>query len=40
MAFDGRWRPLGDPLVGIDRAGFYEAYLERLITEARQRIDR
>lgn len=39
-AFDERWRPLGDRLVGIDRAGFYESYLERLIAEARRRIDR
>ncbi len=40
IAFDGRWRPLGDPLVGIDRAGFYESYLDRLIVDARRRIDR
>ncbi|HQR77853.1 MAG TPA: hypothetical protein PLR35_15645 [Burkholderiaceae bacterium] len=38
MAFDSRWRPLGDPLVGLDRAGFYESYVERLITAARQSI--
>ncbi len=36
MAFDSRWRPLGEPLVGLDRAGFYESYVERLISEARQ----
>lgn len=36
MAFDASWRPLGEPLVGLDRAGFYESYLERLITEALQ----
>lgn len=35
MAFDSRWRPLGEPLVGLDRAGFYETYVERLISEAR-----
>lgn len=35
MAFDSRWRPLGEPLVGLDRAGFYESYVERLIGEAR-----
>ncbi len=35
-AFDSRWRPLGEPLVGLDRAGFYESYVERLISEARQ----
>ncbi len=37
IAFDGRWRPLGNPLVGLDRAGFYESYVERLIGEARTR---
>ncbi len=36
MAFDSRWRPLGDPLVGLDRAGFYESYVERLIGDARK----
>jgi thiol-disulfide isomerase/thioredoxin len=36
MAFDSRWRPLGEPLVGLDRAGFYESYVERLISAARQ----
>lgn len=36
IAFDSRWRPLGEPLVGLDRAGFYESYVERLISEARQ----
>lgn len=36
MAFDSRWRPLGEPLVGLDRAGFYESYVARLISEARQ----
>jgi len=35
MAFDSRWRPLGEPLVGLDRAGFYESYVERLISDAR-----
>ena len=40
IAFDPQWRLLGDPLVGIDRAGFYESYLERLIIEARRRSDR
>jgi thiol-disulfide isomerase/thioredoxin len=35
MAFDSRWRPLGEPLVGLDRAGFYESYVERLISAAR-----
>jgi hypothetical protein len=34
MAFDASWRPLGEPLVGLDRAGFYESYLEKLVAEA------
>jgi len=34
IAFDAQWRPLGPPLVGLDRAGFYESYLERLIGDA------
>jgi thiol-disulfide isomerase/thioredoxin len=34
MAFDASWRPLGEPLVGLDRAGFYESYLERLVADA------
>lgn len=40
IAFDPQWRPLGDPLVGIDRAGFYESFVDRLIAEARRRGDR
>lgn len=36
MAFDAHWRPLGEPLVGLDRAGFYESYLERLVTDAQK----
>jgi len=40
MAFGADWRPLGDPLVGIDRAGFYESYVEQLIDAARRRVDR
>ena len=34
IAFDAQGRPLGPPLVGLDRAGFYESYLERLIGDA------
>ena len=34
IAFDVQWRPLGPPLVGLDRAGFYESYLESLIGDA------
>jgi thiol-disulfide isomerase/thioredoxin len=34
IAFDAQWRPLGEPLVGLDRSGFYEAYLDRLISGA------
>jgi thiol-disulfide isomerase/thioredoxin len=34
IAFDAQWRPLGEPLVGLDRSGFYEAYLDQLISGA------
>lgn len=36
--FDDRVQLLGDPLVGIDRAGFYEAYLARAIESAERRL--
>jgi thioredoxin-related protein len=36
--FDDRVQLLGDPLVGIDRAGFYEAYLARAIEAAERRL--
>jgi thioredoxin-related protein len=36
--FDDRARLLGDPLVGIDRAGFYETYLARAIEAAERRL--
>ena len=36
--FDDRAQLLGDPLVGIDRAGFYEAYLARAIEAAERRL--
>jgi hypothetical protein len=36
--FDDRAQLLGDPLVGIDRAGFYEAYLARAIEVAERRL--
>jgi thioredoxin-related protein len=35
---DERAQLLGDPLVGIDRSGFYEAYLARAIDEAKRRL--
>jgi thioredoxin-related protein len=35
---DDRTQLLGDPLVGIDRAGFYEAYLARAIEAAERRL--
>ncbi|HJW51428.1 MAG TPA: thioredoxin fold domain-containing protein [Burkholderiaceae bacterium] len=40
MAFDRRGQPVGEPLVGLDRSGFYEAYLQKLIDGARQRVSR
>lgn len=36
--FDDRAQLLGDPLVGIDRAGFYETYLARAIEAAERRL--
>jgi len=36
--FDDRAQLLGDPLVGIDRAGFYETYLTRAIEAAERRL--
>jgi thioredoxin-related protein len=36
--FDGRAQLLGDPLVGIDRSGFYEAYLSRAIEAAQGKL--
>jgi thiol-disulfide isomerase/thioredoxin len=36
IAFDAKWRPIGEPLVGLDRSGFYESYIERLISEAQR----
>jgi thioredoxin-related protein len=36
--FDDRVQLLGDPLVGIDRAGFYETYLARAIEAAERRL--
>lgn len=36
--FDARGELLGDPLVGIDRSGFYEAYLARAIEAAGRRL--
>lgn len=40
MLFDDRLQPLGQPLVGIDRAGFYEGLLARAIDEARRALQR
>lgn len=36
--FDERAQLLGDPLVGIDRSGFYEAYLSRAIESAQRKL--
>lgn len=36
--FDARLQLLGEPLVGIDRSGFYEAYLARAIEQAQQKL--
>lgn len=40
MAIDAKGRPLGTPLIGIDRAGFYEGYLQALLDEAQRQFAR
>ena len=35
---DERAQLLGDPLVGIDRSGFYETYLSRAIESAQRKL--
>jgi glutaredoxin len=40
MALDTRGRPLGEPLVGLDRSGFYESYLQSLIDRAQRQFQR
>lgn len=35
MAVDRRGRAVGEPLVGLDASGFYNAYLESLLARAR-----
>ena len=34
MALDSRGRPIGEALVGLNRSGFYESYLQALLTQA------
>jgi thioredoxin-related protein len=36
--FDSRLQPIGEPLVGLDRSGFYEAYLASAINAARKHL--
>jgi len=36
--FDPSLRPIGDPLVGLDRSGFYEGYLASAIDAARKHL--
>lgn len=40
MALDRRGQPIGEPLVGLDRSGFYESYLQALLTLAQERAGR
>jgi thioredoxin-related protein len=40
MALDTRGRPLGEPLIGLDRAGFYESSLQSLIDRAQRQFQR
>ncbi len=36
--FDAMLRPIGEPLVGLDRAGFYEGYLASAIDASRKHL--
>jgi thioredoxin-related protein len=36
--FDSMLRPIGEPLVGLDRSGFYEAYLASAIDASRRHL--
>jgi thioredoxin-related protein len=36
--FDASLRPIGTPLVGLDRSGFYEGYLASAIDAARKQL--
>ena len=36
--FDASLRPIGEPLVGLDRSGFYEGYLASAIDAARRHL--
>lgn len=38
MLFDASLRPIGEPLVGLDRSGFYEGYLASAIDAARRHL--
>lgn len=38
MLFDASLRPIGEPLVGLDRSGFYEGYLASAIDAARKHL--
>jgi thioredoxin-related protein len=40
MALDSRGKPIGEPLVGLDRSGFYESYLQTLLTQAQSSMRR
>ncbi|MGZ8993985.1 MAG: thioredoxin family protein [Burkholderiaceae bacterium] len=38
MLFSASLRPIGEPLVGLDRSGFYEGYLASVIDAARKHL--
>jgi thioredoxin-related protein len=38
VLFDDRLQLLAEPLVGIDRSGFYEGYLQRAVDQAQRRL--
>jgi thioredoxin-related protein len=40
MALDSRGKAIGEPLVGLDRSGFYESYLQTLLSQAQTSMRR
>lgn len=40
MALDSRGNALGEALVGLDRSGFYESYLQSLLSQAQSSMRR
>jgi glutaredoxin len=40
MAVDVQGRPVGTPLIGLDRSGFYDGYLQSLLDDAQRQFAR